>query len=42
MPKNEEFCHLDLPGRFGVFVNLFLYGDGFILNVIHSGTYYTS
>ena len=40
--KWQEFCDFDLQGRFGVFMNVLLYDDGFILNVFHSGTYYTS
>ena len=35
-------CDFDLEGRFGVFVNVHLHDDGFILNVFHSDTYYTN
>ena len=41
--KWHELCDFDEQGRFGVFMNVLLYGDdGFILNAFHSGTYYTS
>ena len=40
--KWHELHDFDLQGRFGVFMDMLLYDNGFILNAFHSGIYYTS